>query len=89
MDDDREFGCSRERKQHEYTCARTLGEEGGCREGCSEDLGLHPEGDVDLGLRRGVTAPLWLWGRKVGYAGAAAHSPRLQLRRPLRWGWRK
>lgn len=41
-------------------CSRTLREEGGCRKGCLKELGLHREGGVDLGLRRGVTEPLGL-----------------------------
>ena len=39
------------------TCSRTSREEGGCREDCFEELGLHPEGGVDLGLRGGRPPP--------------------------------
>lgn len=40
------------------TCSRTSREEGGCREDCFEESGLHPEGGVDLGLKRGVRPTL-------------------------------
>lgn len=36
------------------TCSRTSREEGGC----FEELGLHPEDGMDLGLRRGGRPPL-------------------------------
>lgn len=74
-------GCSREREQHRQSCvsvacSRTVREEGHCRKGCSEKMGLCHDGKGTQGLRGGVTkVPPWLWGGKRGVCRVVAVLP--------------